>query len=443
MSLHEREMWEDRWKSVDASIESLQRQVAAADLGSAGTTLGTTLASLQAFVANQYKFFLDGFHEGWLEASPQFPPEFALREILGQVSFDLTVLSLAISQRLDKSKKGAAPATLAKADQLAYAALKPAIDAGLLDDTAVITHVQKQASIRLIPYASVAIIGLPLNAISAETNPNLSRDLLAIPHEIGHYVFRHGTIDGERIKVALRDRLTGCEKWLYRWKEELFSDVYATCVAGPVMALDFQDVMVTKSTNEYLDDDGVHPIPALRPDTFHLTLQATKQKGSVKQLKKRWRKIRDVRINTDEFTASPGTQYEKDVWLDEARHEIKSYVKAIVGLDAWPTKEHWGERWSTGSLDATLYDEFHQFMLACNVTPPTATLKGKTASVGKNKWTVGHYAQRCVRWLDTVRQQGVTGKFKDGDKIPPEVWTQILMVNDWITGVSDENAFPG
>ena len=443
MNSKERAVWEARWKSVETSIDELAK--------TAGTgTIGTVVASLRAFAKNQFDFFIKGFAgEGkakFLETSPQFPAEYALNEILRQTAVDLTVLQLAISQRSNARMA----ATLAKADQLVYKALKPAIEGDMLDNTAVITYFQKNPSIRLIPYAPVAIIGLPVTSISAETEPDISRDLLAIPHEVGHYVFKHGTINGERIKIALRDRLTACEKWLYRWKEEIFSDVYGTAVAGPVMALDFQDLMIATKTTEYLEDDTEHPIPALRPRVYNMALRATAQGHAVNALAKRWNKVVDARVNIDEFT----TAYGKEITLKHAKKQMKSYIHAITDLDAWPTDAFEVQRWSKKRAIDKLYPEFNDFVDACTDSVPEAVLAkdGKTAQVNAykdsswnfkaNEWTVGHFAQRATSWNDNIRHDGVAGKYDADHRIPPEVWTQILMVNHWITGVGNENAYP-
>ena len=46
-----------------------------------------------------------------------------------------------------------------------------------------LTYLQKSYETRVIPYAEVCLIGIPFTSV------RLTEDLLAIPHEVGHYVF--------------------------------------------------------------------------------------------------------------------------------------------------------------------------------------------------------------------------------------------------------------
>ena len=162
--------------------------------------------------------------------------------------------------------------TLDKADILAYTALKPAIKANLLPDMTVVTYFQKSVSVHIMPYAPVALIGIPFSAID---NPC---DLLAIPHEVGHYVYRHGIFQdqahkGSRFEAVLRNQLAGRPQWLLNWVEEIFADVYGCLVAGPVIALSFQDLQAEYALPDFISEDGEHPTPALRPNVYHHALK--------------------------------------------------------------------------------------------------------------------------------------------------------------------------
>jgi hypothetical protein len=136
---------------------------------------------------------------------------------------------------------------------------------------------------------------------------SMTRDHLAVPHEIGHYVFWHARLPetGEYLHHALRQRAFDALKpfvtlqapefpmWCYHWLEELVADVYGCLVAGPVMALNFQDLALHNSCAYFTTSDDDHPVPILRPDIYVKVLQkaATDRNhwaGWAEALNQRW-----------------------------------------------------------------------------------------------------------------------------------------------------------
>jgi hypothetical protein len=99
----------------------------------------------------------------------------------------------------------------------------------------------------------------------------VSRDLLAIPHEIGHHLFWKGQMPGKKrtIYKHMQKQLKRAQirKWDWRraWLEEIFADAFGCLVAGPVMALSFQELLTDNPPAQFKEDTGHHPIPALRP----------------------------------------------------------------------------------------------------------------------------------------------------------------------------------
>jgi hypothetical protein len=83
--------------------------------------------------------------------------------------------------------------TLAVADGLAWSA-RQMFAHYLTNETTVLTYLQPTANVRLMPYAPVAMIGVPITAVRYASLPkgetdqqwrvNPSRDFLAIPHEL-------------------------------------------------------------------------------------------------------------------------------------------------------------------------------------------------------------------------------------------------------------------
>ncbi len=270
------DIWQRRWQALDHRLRQTERQLRQS-LGEANAPdsppnmLLALLTRLIVFATGQYRFFEDGFttrrfHD--LAELPQYPLDYVFRSIINQSFNDLQVIEWATDQRLRGSD--AMRAALHAADQLAYAALEPAIAGKLLEaDTAVITYFEKSASIRVIPYANAALIGIPFSCI------HTPQDFLAIPHEVGHYVFGRGKLpDGNlrRLLFAGYDAAPPRPDYVRGWVEEMAADVYGCLIAGPVIALDFQDLQLEKSPKKFIVDDGEHPAPILRPQVYHKVL---------------------------------------------------------------------------------------------------------------------------------------------------------------------------
>lgn len=198
-----------------------------------------------------------------------------LQTILDQIICDLEVIQRARDQRQALSTSD----LLSLTDKVAMRALQPAeelLSAQKTAPTTVLTYVQKSPGIRVIPYAKVALIGVPLTCMS------VSRDFMAIPHEVGHYLYWHGRSQEhskgypkkriwEQLMDLFKDRpeLGRCSAW----REEIFADVYGCLVAGPVAALSCQDQQLEYSGIAFMEDDGEHPTPALRPYTYLWALE--------------------------------------------------------------------------------------------------------------------------------------------------------------------------
>jgi hypothetical protein len=174
--------------------------------------------------------------------------------------------------------------TLDIADKLAWKYLQPALEANLVEQgTTVLTYFQKSASIRLIPYAPVALIGIPPTAFrtpGAETTDDtlVARDLLTTAHEVGHYVYRRGTFNEKPIYRELAERIKDILPQYKRWAEETFADSYAGEVGGAVTALSSQDLALRYySKREFFKDDGEHPPANFRP---YIYVKVLKEKGN-------------------------------------------------------------------------------------------------------------------------------------------------------------------
>jgi len=335
MTASKYKIWTDRGnallQTIDAQLDAIQKGQEAVGRKETITAL---LLALKTFGKSQLEFFVNGFDTDAkivrLEPSTVYPPEYAMRTTIDQIAYDLDVIQRAYQQRLPSQSTDEMRATLAKADYLAYQALQPAIDNQLIEDVTVVTYFQKAVNVRIIPYAPVAFIGLPLSALA------VPRDLLAIPHEVGHYVFRHGHTQkglaaGSRFDAALTQQLAELPTWCQAWIEELFADVYAALVAGPVMALGFEELVTDDPFVEFTRDDGEHPVAALRPSVYHAVFHHRDTHPlELDLLSKRWRNWLNERGKPEAFTPH---ESQEAIPLDSARKVVNKAIRAILNGD--------------------------------------------------------------------------------------------------------------
>ncbi len=243
-------------------------------------TLCATTKRLNEFAAGILNFFYTGFSSGKLHWAVT-PPNNVYSILLDQIAYDMEVLQRAADQRIT-SGYPVMKQRLKEADSLAWEALQSAVgpDQPLEPGTTVVSYFQKSPAIRVIPYANVALIGIPYSSVDEP------RDLLATPHEVGHYVFWHArdtvppktgeayylyrslirqAVDGLKALITLEH--PDFDTWCYVWLEELFADAYGCWVAGPVSALSLQDLQQNRAVGEFAQSDGDHPAPVLRPYT--------------------------------------------------------------------------------------------------------------------------------------------------------------------------------
>jgi hypothetical protein len=283
------------------------------------------LQCLRDFADRQSTFFHRGFSgsgvadidgerlQGGFLSEPDviYPLEYALAHTEQQVNHDLDVFLRIIAHRDEHVGTKDLRDRLALADQLAYLALQPAIDVGLITPASALTYFQKSATIRIIPYAPMALVGIPFTTGSdtAKDNP---RDYLMIPHEIGHQIYwRLAKPDQDKptnSNSAALPRNVGAyiqqkfiqEKfspssiavpanqpiWLQNWNEEIFADVYGCLIGGAASARTLQELLKGVPVNVFVDDDGEHPSPIVRPYIhIHLLESIANTKGVTDELK--------------------------------------------------------------------------------------------------------------------------------------------------------------
>ncbi|MCB0108914.1 MAG: hypothetical protein KDE53_23495 [Caldilineaceae bacterium] len=483
MSTHNFASWRKRgsalFRVIDHQIAAMRNS---SETVSRKETLIALLTALRTFGEGQLEFFIRGFEPTnrliRLEPSTAYPPEYAMRATVDQIAYDLDVIQRAYQQRLPTQASSEMRTLLAKTDYLAYQALKPAIERKLIDDVTVITYFQKATNVRIIPYAPVALIGLPISALA------VPKDLLAIPHEVGHYVFRHGCTQrgssaGSRFDAALRQQFSDLPKWVLAWLEEIFADVYGAAVGGPVMALGIEELITDDPYADFTRDDGEHPIPALRPDIYHSALQKQGSHGrELKLLVDRWEEYCTKRGKPEQFTPQG---VKDDVSLKEAKGHLDSVIRALLDDDLGGLRANTA-LWS-GSVDhedriESLFTDFADRLgkltvdeanLApeLDVVPRASTRSLSTASEDSSPESTSHKSPKEVLELHLrplrsqstagpapvhdmggsgtppARRVGETGQWFDALKrdgargiavnIPPTVWMALLEGSGWAT----------
>jgi hypothetical protein len=311
----------------------------------------TLIDNLESFGKQHFDFFFKGFNsKGW-DKSNLYPPEYVYGTIVSQIGYDISIFEHIIHQRRQEDE------TLKEADCLAMEALKPAIAKGWLPaNTVALCYYQKFPTIRVIPYANVALIGIPFSCQKAP------RDLLSIPHEVGHYVYWRGKVNLDKReqgnlkdnlaktlgKIKLQDNQPRLDlnmpqdvnkqyqeipQYALKWTEEIFADVYACLIAGELAAYAGQEVMLSSnSTRELYEDDGEHPPSIIRPSIYHKVLYQPSTDDE-KPVKKDWeikRKKVDSIVESEESDVSDPKPDDKRLKLHVKKDNIQASISEWI-----------------------------------------------------------------------------------------------------------------
>lgn len=300
-------VWLQRWTSLAKSITDTRENCKTEE------PFAQLLADLQKFGKKQFYYFYLGFshdtqpdatllaaagcdkttHPQPLEKDHDYPPDYVLRTIIDQVSYDYEVIQRALHQRLNGTP--AQKEALVKADRWGHSLLQPLAMANkgeqdaegtnleLLDfRPAVITYFNRSPMIRMIPYANVALLGVPMTVMGAPL------DFLVLAHELGHYVYWHGRIGDESIHSKLQDIVQGEMPYIKNWIEEIFADVLGFVVSCEMAMLPWVIEMISDNApREYVRDNGIHPINAVRSHVYVHTVRALKREKKLKLARRR------------------------------------------------------------------------------------------------------------------------------------------------------------
>lgn len=163
-------------------------------------------------------------------------------------------------------------------DKLAMKAITPfkqlLAGNGDQNDLAIISYLSERTHIRHLPYTDQFIlIGVSYDRVPQAGSlfddralferPFHAFELMAIPHEIGHYIYEHGKLPNGRTFPDVCKQFQGNNPY-YRWGEELFADLIGCIVAGPLTVLSMRALLVSINRERAWKDDEHHPTPVLR-----------------------------------------------------------------------------------------------------------------------------------------------------------------------------------
>lgn len=448
--------WERRWGALDRELEFLSNSVDPAR-DPAFKYYSRFIGQLKDFANKQFHFFYHGFgggqaaeRKGWqtLETSLTHPPEHVLRKILDQAAYDFTIARLAVAQRLASSPEALETLTLAGRLATEYVAL---VQGRFIPGRVqVITYFQRGTSIRVIPYADVALIGVPPTAAVSEG----WRELLAVGHEVGHFVYQNGFIDGERLPSVLSHLNRRRPAYIRRWQEEIFADVFGALVTGhPAVFFSARDMIADNSPPEAVVDDGVHPIDALRlhvyqavsdwlgaipagtPDDFHGPFDyfvTSDMLGESKEvpLNQAATVLKEVAMEMCDFLHNDVRSDMKSAW----KTALVRQLKAALGGGFF-----FGDPTGTAGTGAVRLATRRRDSYVGFATAARDLLRTDRAGAGGN--VLGIFADllagppRTRRWFETYRDR-YTAQPDNGLPMPPAAWEVIYFADGWTGGDS-------
>ncbi|MCP4428340.1 MAG: hypothetical protein GY803_27955 [Chloroflexi bacterium] len=456
------EIWQNRWAALDGAIQGVIDTFPLLEgdpeKDAWQITLKSTLECLKAFGRKQFDFFDNGFKGNKpLVQSPKYKAEYALRNTLDQIAYDVSALQRARNQRSNLATPQERD-VLALADKLGYKALLPVIGKRLLRETTVITYFQKAPTVRIVPYAPIALIGIPYTCLDIENN---GRDFLSIPHEIGHYIFWHAKIEenGVPLNAWLRSQVPTQPAWRFAWLEEIFADVYGSLIAGPVIVADFQELLYDNLNLD--EDDGDHPAAILRPFIYTDTLRQFSNFGFFKKapddLDEKWRDKLSERNCKNEFKPKGTSSNAAAITAEKAREQIEQVINTILTAlqPIFPQKQD--DVWSDDiSEPDTLFEQFYDKHLKSDDAtkaertakvatttdnlPPTLIVTAPSIIATPNdvprplEWQIG---DTITQWLDFFNSAS-----DNGLKLLPTTWNALLDGSGWAAGGPEMDSDP-
>jgi hypothetical protein len=308
------------------------------------------------------------------QQNKELPPLDLIRSCFRAIASDHELIQRATMQRRWSHSQGAFSQSslageLVIMDKLATKAVAPFqhLLTNTSDTLAVITYFSEDTHIHHMPYTDQCILvginydrispndtfiddtpkSTPADANSLTESGFASFELLAIPHEVGHYIYQHGSVGGKSI-AQFSERFR--TKPYYWWCEEIFADVYGCIVAGPLSAFSMQAFLESGDRQRAWNEDNEHPTPRLRPYILSETLRVLGDLDPRYQfanvpdmLDEKWTARLESwgTIRVDAGTGRPArlylpdassTQLEQIVNVDRVLKSIREMIRAFASL---------------------------------------------------------------------------------------------------------------
>lgn len=313
------------------------------------------------------------------------PPVHRIRNCFRQFTIDFEIIQSAIQQRrwakaaIGSTAGNTLAGSLVITDKLAAMSLAPFQH--LLSETAQIipiTYFSKTIHVRQLPYTDQFVfVGLTYDLTSSINNQDDTPafELMAIPHELGHFMYHHARLVKHKTVTRFADMSQQFAANPYhRWCEEIFADLYGCVVAGPFTVLGLQALLATGDKNRVLLDDEDHPTPLLRPfflsemlrilgsqqvDQYDFAEVAMILDANWTAVLERWGFVTETIINGRpariQLPSHTTTHTEQYINIDQALHNVRpiieTFAKALLTLAQF---DPWAANTKEGKLSATI-----------------------------------------------------------------------------------------
>lgn len=210
------------------------------------------------------------------------PPLYLIRNCFRRTAADHEIIQRAtIQRRWNQDEPGARyyqseqAVELLVMDKLAHKAVAPFqhLLPNATGHLAIITYFSDTTHIHHLPYTDrFILVGVSYDRVALADDSTgdatltgkafAAFELLAIPHEVGHYVYQHGQLGDGRTFPEVSRKFS--DNPYFRWCEEIFADLYGCIVAGPLSVFSIQAFLTSGDQARAWNDDDEHPTPMLR-----------------------------------------------------------------------------------------------------------------------------------------------------------------------------------
>ncbi|MCB9122710.1 MAG: hypothetical protein H6640_23525 [Caldilineaceae bacterium] len=233
--------------------------------------------------------------------------------------------------------------------------------------------------------------------------------------------------------------------WLLAWQEEIFADIYSALVAGPVLRFGLQQIIQTGMRASLVNDDGDHPLDALRPEILHATLRhgGTGTGGTAQAVDS------GRRLSRPALAGNPGRARAPVAFVPAGEREALPLAEAGARCAAllrrrlaasWrrlpPTRITCRGARGGGRAhqEAVLYAQFDATCTCCRSRPARACpARPRQGALGRGISGRRPRRQRAVGgigdvYLDEVRAAGIGGA-----ALTAAEWKAVFLAGDWVT----------